>query len=98
MVEQSADQLNEEFERYVKHVQEHKEEMKKSQPRELLLSVYAHGRQGKLGDNNDPKPGMLDIAGKMKYKAYANLKGMDQTEAKKKFLELAKGIFGELKQ
>ena len=90
--------LDEEFELYVAHVQEHREEVKKNQPREVGLSLYAHGRQGKLGDNTEPKPGMFDIAGKMKHKAWLELKGMDRNEAKKKFLEVAKSIFGELKK
>ena len=88
--------LDEEFEKYVAHVQEHREEVKKNHSREVGLSLYANGRQGKLGDNNDPKPGMFDIAGKIKYKAWMELKGTDRNQAKKKVLEIAKSVFGEL--
>jgi acyl-CoA-binding protein len=68
--------LEEEFEKYV-------EIMKKSipliqkHPKEVRLAVYAHGRQGKFGDNKDPKPGAFDLIEKAKYNAYLGLKGMD---------------------
>ena len=89
--------LDEEFKAYALYLQDHKEEAKKSQSRETLLSMYAHARQGKDGDNTEKKPGMLDIPGKMKHSAWLALKGMDRNEAKKKLIEIAKGVFGDIR-
>lgn len=59
---------------------------------DVRLKLYALGRQGKLGDCVDPKPGMFALVQKKKWGAWTALKGKDQDEAKKEFVELAKKI------
>ena len=95
MVDKTEQQaLDEEFNLYFTYLKEHIEEAKKKESLSTLKTMYAHMRQGKDGDNNEEKPGFFDIPGKMKYNAWLELKGMDQNVAKKKFLEIAKGVFG----
>lgn len=74
-----------------------KTDLVKKHPTDIRLSLYAHGKQGKFGDNKDPKPGMFNIKEKYKWEAWKNLEGMDQNAARKKFLELSKMILGESK-
>ena len=47
------------------------------QNRDTKLRLYAFGKQGKFGDNTDPKPGMLAIKEKKKWEAWEALKGFD---------------------
>ncbi len=52
---------------------EKQEEAKAKQPRETMLSLYAHVKQGKYGEAGfkaEPEPGFFDFPGKMKYKAW----------------------------
>lgn len=55
------------------------------------LQVYSLGKQGQDGDNNTPKPGMLQIKEKYKWSAWDKLKGMDSQLARNQFVALAKG-------
>ena len=50
--------------------------------------MYALYKQGTIGDVNTPRPGMLDIKGKAKWDAWNKKKGMDQREAKEKYVVL----------
>ena len=64
-----------------------------------MLNIYAHAKQGNYGEAGfkaEPEPGFFDIAGKMKYNAWKEIHTKDQNEAKKKFIEIAKTIFGDL--
>ena len=61
----------------------------KSRPsNDELLKLYSLYKQGKFGDNNEKKPGMLDIKGRKKHEAWSNLKGMDSTKAKEEYIKL----------
>ena len=53
-----------------------------------LKEVYALYKQGTIGDVNTSRPGMLDIKGKAKWDAWNGKKGMDQKEAKEKYVAL----------
>ena len=57
-----------------------------------LLKLYSLYKQGKFGDNNEKKPGMLDIKGRKKHEAWNNLKGMEQEEAKKEYISFVKQL------
>ena len=59
------------------------------------LKLYSLGRQGKVGDNTDPKPGMLAIKEKYKWEAHNKLKGMDQQVAKNNFVQFARQLLKE---
>lgn len=43
--------------------------------KDYRLKLYSAGRQGKFGDNNEPKPGMFDVVGKMKWESWNKRKG-----------------------
>ena len=59
---------------------------------DTLLELYSLYKQGKFGDNKEKKPGLLDIKGRKKHEAWANLKGMNQDDAQKKYIELVKSL------
>ena len=83
-----------EFERYVEECKEGgpSRPLVDAQKTDVKLSLYKFGRQGKLGDCVDPKPGMFAIKEKKKWEAWTSVKGMDQDEAKREFIKLAKVI------
>ena len=45
-------------------------------PQDKQLEVYALFKQGKVGDVNIERPGMLDLKGKAKWDAWDSKKGM----------------------
>jgi acyl-CoA-binding protein len=61
---------------------------------DTLLRLYALYKQGAEGDVNGPKPGFFDFVGTAKYEAWEKLKGTDQAEAKKKYVDLVKKLRG----
>lgn len=61
---------------------------------DTLLRLYAPYKQGSEGDVNGPKPGFFDFVGTAKYEAWEKIKGTDQTEAKKKYVDLVKKLRG----
>lgn len=46
-----------------------------------LLDLYAAFKQATEGDVKGDRPGMLNIAGRLKYDAWAKLKGMTKADA-----------------
>lgn len=48
---------------------------------EMKLKMYALYRQAKDGDAHGKRPGMMDIVGRLKYDAWADLKGTSHEEA-----------------
>ena len=88
---------HEEFLKYVATMKERTDIVDKLSKDEKLR-LYSLGRQGKDGDNNDPKPGLLELKEKAKWKAWNKVKGKDQNEAKAEFLAIAKKLLGEWKQ
>lgn len=46
-----------------------------------LLDLYAFFKQAQDGDVKGERPGMLNIAGRLKYDAWAKLKGMSRADA-----------------
>ncbi|MCL4103853.1 UNVERIFIED_CONTAM: hypothetical protein GTU68_029170 [Idotea baltica] len=55
---------------------------------EELLKLYALFKQGSKGDVSGSKPGMFDIKGQAKYKAWQKVKGTSQEDAQKQYLSL----------
>lgn len=88
---------NNEFEELVTIMQSRKD-LTDKESKETRLKLYSAGRQGKFGDNNDPKPGMFDIVGKLKWNAWKDRSGQDQEECKKEFIEMAKAILAKDKK
>lgn len=52
-----------------------------------LLFLYAHFKQASAGDVSGKRPGMLDVAGRAKFDAWAKLKGMDKACAEQKYID-----------
>lgn len=57
-----------------------------------LLNLYALYKQATEGDVSGPKPGLLDLKGKAKYKAWSELKGMSKDDAMKKYVAAVKQL------
>ncbi|KAJ3126599.1 Acyl-CoA-binding domain-containing protein 1 [Nowakowskiella sp. JEL0407] len=57
-----------------------------------LLTLYAHFKQGTVGDNETAQPGVFDMAGKAKWNAWAKLKGMSQADAQEKYIAFVKEL------
>lgn len=51
-----------------------------------LLALYAHFKQASEGDVKGGRPGMLNVAGRFKYDAWAALKGMSKTDAESAYV------------
>lgn len=65
--------------------------LKQSLAPDLMLKLYAYYKQGTNGDtfsfNSEP-----DVRDAFKFNAWMQLNGMDQDEAKKEYIKLAKRI------
>lgn len=61
---------------------------------DTLLRLYALFKQGSEGDVSGAKPGFFDFVGTAKYEAWTKLKGTDQDDAKKKYVDLVKKLAG----
>jgi diazepam-binding inhibitor (GABA receptor modulator, acyl-CoA-binding protein) len=57
-----------------------------------LLFLYAHYKQATTGDCSGKRPSMLDVTGRMKYDAWAKLKGISQTEAEARYIAKVKAL------
>ena len=81
-------ELQEQFE---KAVQQSKTFTKKPS-NDILLKLYALYKQASQGDVSGKKPGMFDMVGKYKYEAWEKLKGMDQENAQKEYIEIINSL------
>ncbi|KAJ1362726.1 Acyl-CoA-binding domain-containing protein 1 [Parelaphostrongylus tenuis] len=66
--------------------------LKSSPSNDQMLELYALYKQGTVGDNNTEKPGMFDMKGKAKWNAWDSKKGMNQEDAKAKYVELVEEL------
>lgn len=55
---------------------------------EELLKLYALYKQGSDGDVSGKKPGMFDIKGQAKYRAWEKQKGTAQDDAQQQYVSL----------
>ena len=55
---------------------------------QTLLKLYALYKQGSLGDNPQPKPGLDDIVGRAKWEAWNKLQGLSKDEAMQQYVDL----------
>lgn len=53
-----------------------------------MLKLYALFKQATVGDNETSRPGLLDLKGKYKWDAWAELKGTSQEDAESQYIEL----------
>jgi pimeloyl-ACP methyl ester carboxylesterase/acyl-CoA-binding protein len=54
---------------------------------EMKLKMYALFRQARDGDVQGKRPGMMDVVGRFKYDAWAELKGVAREEAMRRYVE-----------
>lgn len=60
---------------------------------QTLLKLYALYKQATAGDVEGKRPGFTDMAGRLKYDAWAKLKGTEQEAAKQQYVDFV----GQLK-
>lgn len=63
---------------------------------DTLLQLYALYKQGSAGDVAGEKPGFFDFVGVAKYESWEKLQGMDQEEARNKYIELVRTLGGDV--
>ncbi len=63
---------------------------------DTLLRLYALYKQGSEGDVKGDKPGFFDFVGVAKYEAWEKLEGLDQNEARAKYVELVRKLGGDV--
>lgn len=63
---------------------------------EVLLQLYALYKQGSAGDVSGEKPGFFDFVGVAKYEAWEKLAGMQQEDAREKYIELVESLGGDI--
>lgn len=76
------------FERAAKEVQE----LPRRPDNETLLQLYALYKQATVGDVQGSRPGVLDMTGRLKYDAWAKLKGLSTTDAMNRYIELVERL------
>lgn len=57
-----------------------------------LLDLYAFYKQASEGDVKGDRPGMLNVAGRLKYDAWAKLKGTAKADAEAKYVAKVQGL------
>ena len=61
---------------------------------EDMLALYANFKQASSGDVSGKRPGMLDIVGRAKYDAWADLKGVSSDDAKQTYIDTVNRLLG----
>jgi len=61
---------------------------------DTLLKLYALYKQGAEGDVSGERPGFFDFVGVAKYEAWEKLKGTEQEDAMKRYIELVDSLTG----
>lgn len=61
---------------------------------DTMLKLYALYKQGSQGDVSGDKPGFFDFVGVAKYEAWEKHRGMEQEEAKQKYVDLVDSLKG----
>ena len=59
---------------------------------EELLEIYALFKQATTGDNQTSKPGMFDMKGQFKWKAWKDKEGLGVDQACKDYIDLVNGL------
>ena len=66
--------------------------LSKKPSNENLLFLYAHYKQATTGDCFGKRPSMLEVTGRMKFDAWAKLKGISKTEAEAQYIAKVKAL------
>ncbi len=57
-----------------------------------MLKLYALFKQASAGDVTGKRPGMLDIVGRSKYDAWAEVSGLDRDDAMQGYVKTVKAL------
>ncbi|MFV9504706.1 MAG: acyl-CoA-binding protein [Oscillochloridaceae bacterium umkhey_bin13] len=76
--------LKAQFEQAAKDVQQ----LPKRPDNDALLKLYALFKQASVGDVSGSRPGILDMQGRMKYDAWAKVKGTSSEQAMRDYVAL----------
>jgi diazepam-binding inhibitor (GABA receptor modulating acyl-CoA-binding protein) len=60
-----------------------------------FLNLYGLYKQATVGDNRTSKPGMFDMKGQFKWKAWKDKSGMDQDDAADAYVALVDELLGK---
>ena len=72
---------------FEKAVKESKE-LPEKPDNQTLLQIYGLYKQSTEGDNGGKRPGFTDMVGRMKFDAWAELKGKSNDEAMQEYIDL----------
>lgn len=61
---------------------------------DLKIAMYSHYKQAEVGPVNTPRPGFFDPVGRTKWDSWNNLGDMSQEDARKKYIQIVKEIYG----
>lgn len=59
---------------------------------QTLLKIYGLFKQASEGDNEGKRPGFTDMVGRMKFDAWAELKGKSNDEAMQEYIDLIESL------
>lgn len=62
-----------------------------------FLNLYGLYKQATVGDNKTSKPGMFDMKGQFKWKAWKDKSGISQEHAADKYVALVDELLGKYK-
>ena len=62
-----------------------------------FLNLYGLYKQATVGDNRTSKPGMFDMKGQFKWKAWKDKSGMSQDDAVDAYVALVEELLGKYK-
>ena len=61
---------------------------------DMLLKLYSNYKQATAGDVQGKRPGMMNIAGRAKYDAWAGLKGASKEQSMEAYVGLVDKLLG----
>jgi acyl-CoA-binding protein len=68
------------------------QQLPKRPENDVLLKLYALYKQGTAGDVSGARPGILDMAGRLKYDAWAKVKGLGSEQAMNDYVALVEQL------
>ena len=77
--------------RFEKAVKDSKE-LPEKPDNQTLLQIYGLYKQATEGDNGGKRPGFTDMVGRMKFDAWAGLKGKSAGEAMQEYADLIESL------
>ena len=84
----AAPKLKQQFEKATEDVKT----LKERPDNQALLDLYAHYKQALEGDVRGSRPGILNVNGRLKWDAWAKLKGMSRADAEAGYVAKVKAL------